>query len=204
MPGVGQVAHPVAIASQIIEKSEGCFLWASLICSELRQVTSEREIDMVIPRLLRPLETEGRTLIRTLVHGDLWDGNASVDVSTGRPLIFDPTPLYAHNEYGMGPWWAPRHKMTSAYIAAYTEHYQKSEPVADFEDCGAPYGLRVDLHASSLYPGSLRHRNLVMDTMRALLKKYPLGYTGYLVEKNSAAAASNQAVTASWREPTTA
>jgi fructosamine-3-kinase len=52
----------------------------------------------VIPRLLRPLETEGRTLTPTLVHGDLWDGNASVDVNTGHPMFFDATPLYAHNE----------------------------------------------------------------------------------------------------------
>ncbi|KAL2016770.1 hypothetical protein VTK56DRAFT_2983 [Thermocarpiscus australiensis] len=35
---------PEAMASHILEMSEGCFLWASLICSELRQVTSEREI----------------------------------------------------------------------------------------------------------------------------------------------------------------
>lgn len=54
--------------------------------------------ELVIPRLLRPLETEGRTLTPRLVHGDLWDGNTSVDASTGQIMIFDPTPLYAHNE----------------------------------------------------------------------------------------------------------
>ena len=37
-----------ALASHIIDKSEGSFLWASLMCSELRQVTSEKEIDMVV------------------------------------------------------------------------------------------------------------------------------------------------------------
>lgn len=52
----------------------------------------------VVPRLLRPLEIEGRTIAPTLVHGDLWDGNASVDENTGHPIIFDATPLYAHNE----------------------------------------------------------------------------------------------------------
>jgi hypothetical protein len=39
---------PESMASHILAKSEGCFLWASLICSELRQVTSEREIDQVL------------------------------------------------------------------------------------------------------------------------------------------------------------
>jgi protein-ribulosamine 3-kinase len=52
----------------------------------------------VIPRLLRPLETEGREVIPTLVHGDIWDGNIAVDKRTGNPVIFDATPLYAHHE----------------------------------------------------------------------------------------------------------
>lgn len=52
----------------------------------------------VIPRLIRPLETEGRHIDPVLCHGDLWDGNASVDAATGEPKIFDPTPLYAHKE----------------------------------------------------------------------------------------------------------
>lgn len=55
-------------------------------------------MDKVVPRLLRPLETGGRSITPCLVHGDLWDGNASVDVDTGRPIIFDGAPLYAHNE----------------------------------------------------------------------------------------------------------
>lgn len=57
----------------------------------------------IIPRLLRPLESEGRTLTPCIVHGDLWDGNASVDVNTGHPMIFDGTPLYAHNECKLSP-----------------------------------------------------------------------------------------------------
>lgn len=39
---------PISMASQIIKNSEGCFLWASLICSELHEVTSEREIEEVL------------------------------------------------------------------------------------------------------------------------------------------------------------
>ncbi|AEO68575.1 uncharacterized protein THITE_2118142 [Thermothielavioides terrestris NRRL 8126] len=97
----------------------------------------------VIPRLLRPLETEGRVLTPTLVHGDLWDGNASVDKATGRPMIFDATPLYAHNEYELGPWWATRHKMTREYIAGYKAipGCHPSEPKEDFESRGALYAL---------------------------------------------------------------
>jgi fructosamine-3-kinase len=64
---------------------------------EMRQLR-EGLMTKVIPRLLRPLETEGRTLTPILVHGDLWAGNSSVDLATGRPMFFDATPLYAHNE----------------------------------------------------------------------------------------------------------
>lgn len=69
---------------------------------EMRQLRQET-MTKVIPRLLRPLETEGRTLTPTLVHGDLWDGNASLDVTTGQPMFFDATPLYAHNECQLVP-----------------------------------------------------------------------------------------------------
>lgn len=55
-------------------------------------------LDKVIPRLLRPLETEGRTIVPRLVHGDLWDGNTSVDATTGLPIIFDACSSYAHYE----------------------------------------------------------------------------------------------------------
>ena len=52
----------------------------------------------VIPRLLRPMETGGRSIRPALVHGDLWCGNAAVDMQTNRPLIYDPSSFYAHNE----------------------------------------------------------------------------------------------------------
>lgn len=95
----------------------------------------------VIPRLLRPLETTGRSLMPRLVHEDLWDGNASVDLSSGAPRIFDGVCFYAHNEYELGPWWAPRHKMTDKYVAEYVKHFPVSEPVEDFSDRGLLYRL---------------------------------------------------------------
>jgi len=52
----------------------------------------------VIPRLLRPLEMNGRTVNPCLVHGDLWCGNTAIDTVTNTPLIFDPASFYAHNE----------------------------------------------------------------------------------------------------------
>lgn len=65
--------------------------------ADLRQL-SEPFFDVVVPRLLRPLETEGRKILPRLVHGDCWDGNASMDERSGLPIIFDAASFYAHNE----------------------------------------------------------------------------------------------------------
>ena len=54
--------------------------------------------EKVIPRLLRPLESEGRTVKPSLVHGDLWYANSGIDVDTDASLIFDSCCFYAHNE----------------------------------------------------------------------------------------------------------
>jgi protein-ribulosamine 3-kinase len=54
--------------------------------------------DEVIPRLLRPLESEGRTVKPSLIHGDLWYGNTGIDAQTGEALVFDACCFYAHNE----------------------------------------------------------------------------------------------------------
>ena len=55
-------------------------------------------LEKVIPRLLRPLETEGRVVKPALVHGDLWCGNVAVDTMNDLPLVYDPSSFYAHNE----------------------------------------------------------------------------------------------------------
>ncbi len=54
--------------------------------------------ERVIPRLLRPLETNGRQVKPSLVHGDLWHANSGHDRKTGGSIIFDACCFYAHNE----------------------------------------------------------------------------------------------------------
>ncbi|TGO18929.1 hypothetical protein BPAE_0361g00050 [Botrytis paeoniae] len=57
--------------------------------------------EKVIPRLLRPLEGNIKP---SLVHGDLWYGNAGVNTLEDKAVIFDPGCFYAHNEYELGNW----------------------------------------------------------------------------------------------------
>ena len=54
--------------------------------------------EKVIPRLLRPMETQGHKIKPCLVHGDLWQGTVSTDAKMEKPLIHDATCWFAHNE----------------------------------------------------------------------------------------------------------
>ncbi|KAK2788697.1 hypothetical protein FQN53_003206 [Emmonsiellopsis sp. PD_33] len=150
--------------------------------AELRKGIMEK----VIPRLLRPLETEGRKVTPRLVHGDLWDGNTSVDAETSLPIIFDACSSYAHHEYELAPWRPARHKIGKPYMIEYLKHFPVSEPAADFDDRNALYCVRFNLCSSALYPGNLRFRNIVKEEMRTLVEKYPLGYEGYIQQAHVA------------------
>ncbi|OIW34507.1 hypothetical protein CONLIGDRAFT_7607 [Coniochaeta ligniaria NRRL 30616] len=66
--------------------------------SEELDALSQALFSKVIPRLLRPLESEGQKVKPSLVHGDLWYANSGNDVDTGQPLVFDACCFYAHNE----------------------------------------------------------------------------------------------------------
>lgn len=53
--------------------------------------------DVVIPRLLGVLQSEGHEITPVLVHGGLWDNNVGTDMETGDMIIFDPGCTYSHN-----------------------------------------------------------------------------------------------------------
>ena len=66
--------------------------------AELDRLTPDL-FNKVIPRLLRPLETKGRTVKPALIHGDLWCGNVGiVDKDTLDGIVYDPASFWAHNE----------------------------------------------------------------------------------------------------------
>lgn len=55
-------------------------------------------LEHIIPRLLRPMESDGRKLKPVLIHGDLWHGNVAVDNQTNEPVLYDPCAFYGHGE----------------------------------------------------------------------------------------------------------
>lgn len=64
---------------------------------ELEKVANEF-IAKIIPRLLRPLGTHGRTIKPVVLHADIWYGNLAINATTGEPVYFDPSVFWGHNE----------------------------------------------------------------------------------------------------------
>lgn len=86
------------------------------------ELLSPTLFDKVIPRLLRPLETGGRKITPSLVHGDLWCGNAGIiDEDTDEGIVYDPSSFWAHNECRYPPlspsewrWWLTMTKLQTS------------------------------------------------------------------------------------------
>lgn len=66
-------------------------------CEEIDELRKPL-LEKVIPRLLRPLETNERGIKPCLVHGDLWHGNTSVSSDANEPYAFDSCGVWAHKE----------------------------------------------------------------------------------------------------------
>lgn len=70
-----------------------------------RGARSQEEDDLVsfylekaIPRYIRPLESDGRSVQPTLLHTDLWPGNVKFKRDSETICIFDANALWGHNE----------------------------------------------------------------------------------------------------------
>lgn len=115
------------------------------------EALEEQVLTKVIPRLLRPMETEGRKLKPVLVHGDLWHGNVGIDNETDEPVLYDCGSFYGHNEckYGdlpkgrgpltllsddFGMWRAARYRTNQPHIRAYWRIAEITEPAEDQDD----------------------------------------------------------------------
>ena len=86
-------------------------------------------LNKIIPRLLDPLQSNGRNIKPCLLHGNCWDENTATDIETGEPFIFDASSFYGHNEYDVGNWRAPRHRLSSeVYMRNYKRNFAVSEP----------------------------------------------------------------------------
>ncbi|RYP41918.1 hypothetical protein DL767_000655 [Monosporascus sp. MG133] len=119
--------------------------------SELEEV-AEQFIQKVIPRLLRPLQTGGRTIKPTLCHGDLWDGNIQIDVETKQPILFDSCCFYGHNEMDLQCMGDPRYALSMEFIDMYKNEVGASDPQEDFYDRHDLYAIRNNICTAGMWP----------------------------------------------------
>lgn len=96
----------------------------------------------VIPALLDPLQSHGRILKPCLVHGDLWEENAGVNIDTQQPVVFDPSCMYAHNEYDLGMWRREVIRFGQPYFRQYLMRMPPSEPASQWGDRNRLYSIK--------------------------------------------------------------
>lgn len=54
-------------------------------------------LEKVIPRLLEPLQSDGRSIKPCLIHGDLEVENSATDITTGEPFVFNAGSFYGND-----------------------------------------------------------------------------------------------------------
>jgi fructosamine-3-kinase len=119
-------------------------------------------LEHVVPRLLLPLQSDGRTIKPCLIHGDCWDGNTAIDADTGEAFVFDACSFYGHDKYDTGNWRASRHKLSDkTYIEEYKKHFPPSEPIDEWDARNRLYSLPYNMGNAIYVPGSDQRQVLV-------------------------------------------
>ncbi|KAG8530796.1 uncharacterized protein KY384_004153 [Bacidia gigantensis] len=127
-------------------------------------------LDKCVGRLLRPLQSQGRNIKPCLVHGNIWDQNTATDMETGEPFVFDGSAFFAHNEYELGNWRSPRHRLGSkTYIRNYKRAFPASEPEDEWDLRNLLYSLRFNTCAATLIPGSNYREQYVRHSLQGLV-----------------------------------
>ncbi|KAL8712660.1 MAG: hypothetical protein Q9220_003192 [cf. Caloplaca sp. 1 TL-2023] len=111
-------------------------------------------VTTVIPQLLEALQADGRVLKACLVHGDLWEENAAVNLGSGDPVVFDASAFYAHNEYELGTWRRETIKFGKPYFNQYLRHMPPSPPAEQWDDRIRLYSLKFNLAHMIGWPGA--------------------------------------------------
>ena len=118
----------------------------------------------MLPKLIGPLEAEGRTVKPCLLHGDLWEGNIGTDPETGDIFIFDASSFYGHNELELGMWRDNLCQMSfKVYVSEYLKHIAISEPAEQFDDRNRVYHVMFLMWHSSHHPGDVARQRYVLQ-----------------------------------------
>jgi len=120
----------------------------------------------VIPALLDP---DRLTIQPVIIHGDLWSGNMGED-RNGQPVIYDPSSMFAHNEFDLaiGKMFGG---IPSSFYTEYHKHIPKSAPEEEYNLRSDLYVLFHYLNHTVIFGGS--YAGGAEQKMDKLLREFP-------------------------------
>ncbi|KAK4197922.1 Fructosamine kinase-domain-containing protein [Triangularia verruculosa] len=127
--------------------------------------------EKVLPRFLRPLESDGRSVTPCLIHADLWPGNVKYQTDGETVCVYDACAMWGHNEVDLGVFRNPRYPLGKPYLKEYWKHVPISEPEEDVDSRNTLYMLRNQILLSTLYPHDPKLREIVVNNMELLVDK---------------------------------
>ncbi|KAK3293539.1 Fructosamine kinase-domain-containing protein [Chaetomium fimeti] len=127
--------------------------------------------DKVLPRYLRPLESDGRSVKPCLIHADLWPGNVKYKSDGETACVYDACAMWAHNEVDLGVFRNPRYPLGKPYLKEYWRRVPISEPEEDADSRNTLYMLRGQILLSILYPHDPKLREIFVSNMRLLVER---------------------------------
>lgn len=127
----------------------------------------------VIRRLIGARERDGRKVKPCLVHGDLWESNIRTNITTREIYIFDAAAYYAQNKMEIGTWRVNHQEMKAkAYRQEYVRHFEKSEPVEEWDDRLKLYGVKKKLICSARVAGGKSIQQEILEYLLELAHLY--------------------------------
>ncbi|KAK7953652.1 Major facilitator superfamily transporter, partial [Apiospora saccharicola] len=108
--------------------------------------------DKVLPRYLRPLESDGRSVTPCLVHADLWPGNCRYKLDMETVCMYDASAFWGHNEVDLGVFRNPRYPLGRPYLREYWKNIPISAPEEDADSRNSMYMIRNQILLATLYP----------------------------------------------------
>ncbi|KAJ0121990.1 hypothetical protein J7T55_002501 [Diaporthe amygdali] len=123
----------------------------------------------VLPRYLRPLETDGRSIKPCLCHTNMWPGNVKHRLDNEAIITFDANAVWGHHEFELGVHSNPRYPLGKAYIKEYFKHVPVSQPEEDVEYRTLIYLIRNQVCLANLYPHEQNLRDLYIANMSLLV-----------------------------------
>ncbi|KAK3355600.1 Fructosamine/Ketosamine-3-kinase [Neurospora tetraspora] len=127
-------------------------------------------LEKVIPRYLRPLEVDGRSITPCLIHSDLWPGNIKPRADTDELCMFDACAYWGHNEADLAICRNPRYKLGYPCVHEYQKRVPVSEPEADFDARNAVYALKYHVLLSAMHRNKI-FRDVLIAELQSLVDR---------------------------------